>query len=278
MTCRAVLVTQVGLFDLSKLARHERQQWTGIILLPGNVISTYRHQTKTGSTSPIFPMSRRRTTTYASKIGCWPNAARSFAVCLPCIGSVDRTKTSMRKVIQEASQELVAKLVRAGYLQHALRHDAGATTMAIARLKEICETAGTMKAPKRGRRPLVILQVRWPRPAVTRVAIPQCAATGSIPATAPAPATAAGWSTGSAADGRSPRRRPPAPYRGYCRRTACGRPWIRPWSISQPRNGGGPRPVGRWSRRLTGTSSFRSGRTSAQIAGVRDFRKRRSWA
>jgi hypothetical protein len=58
----------------------------------------------------------------------------------------------MRKVIQEASQELVAKLVRAGYLQHALRHDADATTMAIARLKEICEAAGTMKAPQTGRR------------------------------------------------------------------------------------------------------------------------------
>ena len=42
----------------------------------------------------------------------------------------------MSKVIQEASQELNAKLVRAGYLQPALRHDADAITTPIARLKE----------------------------------------------------------------------------------------------------------------------------------------------
>jgi hypothetical protein len=42
----------------------------------------------------------------------------------------------MSKVIQEASQELIAKLVRAGYLQPALRHDADAVSTAIARLKE----------------------------------------------------------------------------------------------------------------------------------------------
>ena len=42
----------------------------------------------------------------------------------------------MSKVIEEASQELIAKLVRAGYLQPALRHDADAITTAIARLKE----------------------------------------------------------------------------------------------------------------------------------------------
>jgi hypothetical protein len=46
----------------------------------------------------------------------------------------------MSKVIQsslpEASQELVAKLVKARYLQPALRHDPGAVAVAIARLKE----------------------------------------------------------------------------------------------------------------------------------------------
>ena len=39
----------------------------------------------------------------------------------------------MSKVIQEALQELNAKLVRAGYLQPALRHDADAITTPIAR-------------------------------------------------------------------------------------------------------------------------------------------------
>jgi len=46
----------------------------------------------------------------------------------------------MSKVIRfslpEASQELIAKVVRAGYLQPTLRHDPDAITTAIARLKE----------------------------------------------------------------------------------------------------------------------------------------------
>jgi hypothetical protein len=46
----------------------------------------------------------------------------------------------MSKVIRfslpEASQELIAKLVRAGYLPPALRHDPDAITIAIARLKK----------------------------------------------------------------------------------------------------------------------------------------------
>jgi hypothetical protein len=42
-----------------------------------------------------------------------------------------------RSSYQAASQELIAKLTKAGYLQPALRHDADAITTAIARLKEI---------------------------------------------------------------------------------------------------------------------------------------------
>jgi hypothetical protein len=46
----------------------------------------------------------------------------------------------MTKVVrsphQTGSQELIAKLVKAGYLQIALRNDADAITIAIARLKE----------------------------------------------------------------------------------------------------------------------------------------------
>jgi hypothetical protein len=45
----------------------------------------------------------------------------------------------MRNVVrypQTASQELIARLVKAGYLRPALRNDADAITTAIARLKE----------------------------------------------------------------------------------------------------------------------------------------------
>jgi hypothetical protein len=46
----------------------------------------------------------------------------------------------MRKVAQSsyqpASQELITKLINAGYLQPALRNDANAITTAIARMKE----------------------------------------------------------------------------------------------------------------------------------------------
>jgi hypothetical protein len=45
----------------------------------------------------------------------------------------------MRKVrspYQAASQELIAKLINAGYLQPALRDDADAITTAIARMKD----------------------------------------------------------------------------------------------------------------------------------------------
>ena len=56
----------------------------------------------------------------------------------------------MSKVIQEASQELIAKLVRAGYLQPALRHDADAITTAIARLKEDLRGGGDDEGPQAG--------------------------------------------------------------------------------------------------------------------------------
>jgi hypothetical protein len=42
----------------------------------------------------------------------------------------------VRSAFQAASQELIAKLIKAGYLQPALRHDADAITAAIARLKQ----------------------------------------------------------------------------------------------------------------------------------------------
>ena len=58
----------------------------------------------------------------------------------------------MSKVIQEASQELNAKLVRAGYLQPALRHDADAITTPIARLKEDLRGGGDDEGPKRAQK------------------------------------------------------------------------------------------------------------------------------
>jgi hypothetical protein len=42
----------------------------------------------------------------------------------------------VRSSFQTASQELIARLIKAGYLQPALRNDADAITTAIARLKE----------------------------------------------------------------------------------------------------------------------------------------------
>jgi hypothetical protein len=42
----------------------------------------------------------------------------------------------IRSPFQAASQELITRLVKAGYLQPALRNDADAITPAIARLKE----------------------------------------------------------------------------------------------------------------------------------------------
>ena len=43
---------------------------------------------------------------------------------------------------QAASQELIAKLIKAGYLRPALRNDADAVTTAIARLKQDLRGAG----------------------------------------------------------------------------------------------------------------------------------------
>jgi hypothetical protein len=52
----------------------------------------------------------------------------------------------IRSSSQVASQELIAKLVKAGYLQHALCHDPGAIATAIARLKEHLR-GGDAKSP-----------------------------------------------------------------------------------------------------------------------------------
>ena len=58
----------------------------------------------------------------------------------------------MRKVVrspyQAASQELIAKLINAGYLQPALRDDAEAITTAIARLKEDLRGGGDDMGPR----------------------------------------------------------------------------------------------------------------------------------
>jgi uncharacterized protein YerC len=48
----------------------------------------------------------------------------------------------VRSSFQAASRELIAKLVKAGYLQPALRHDADAVTAAIARLKHDLRSGG----------------------------------------------------------------------------------------------------------------------------------------
>ena len=49
----------------------------------------------------------------------------------------------IRSPFQAASQELITRLVKAGYLQPALRNDADAITTAIARLKEDPEAEET---------------------------------------------------------------------------------------------------------------------------------------
>ena len=58
----------------------------------------------------------------------------------------------MTKVVRSpypaASQELIAKLINAGYLQPALRNDAGSITTAIARLKEHLRGGGDDEGPR----------------------------------------------------------------------------------------------------------------------------------
>jgi hypothetical protein len=49
----------------------------------------------------------------------------------------------------EPAQELIGKLIRGGYLQPALRHDADAITRAIARLREDLRSGGDAWGPKR---------------------------------------------------------------------------------------------------------------------------------
>ena len=48
----------------------------------------------------------------------------------------------VRSSFQAASRGLIAKLVKAGYLRPALRHDADAVTAAIARLKQDLRSGG----------------------------------------------------------------------------------------------------------------------------------------
>jgi hypothetical protein len=48
----------------------------------------------------------------------------------------------VRSSFQAASRELIAKLVKAGYLRPARRHDADAITAAIARLKQDLRSGG----------------------------------------------------------------------------------------------------------------------------------------
>jgi hypothetical protein len=48
----------------------------------------------------------------------------------------------VRSSFQAASRELIAGLVKAGYLRAALRHDADAITAAIARLKQDLRSGG----------------------------------------------------------------------------------------------------------------------------------------
>jgi hypothetical protein len=63
----------------------------------------------------------------------------------------------VRSSFQAASQELIAKLVKAGYLQHALRNDADAITTAITRLKEDLRGGEGRRGPegRLGPRPLL---------------------------------------------------------------------------------------------------------------------------
>jgi hypothetical protein len=54
----------------------------------------------------------------------------------------------IRSPLQAASQELITRLVKAGYLQPALRNDADAITTAIARLKEDLRGGTDDKRPR----------------------------------------------------------------------------------------------------------------------------------
>jgi surfactin synthase thioesterase subunit len=53
-----------------------------------------------------------------------------------------------RSYYQAASRELIAKLIKAGYLQPALRNDADAHTTAIAQLKEDLRGGGDDEGPR----------------------------------------------------------------------------------------------------------------------------------
>jgi hypothetical protein len=49
---------------------------------------------------------------------------------------------AVRSPFQAASSELIAKLIKAGYLRPALRHDVNAIAVAIARLKQDLRSGG----------------------------------------------------------------------------------------------------------------------------------------
>jgi hypothetical protein len=48
----------------------------------------------------------------------------------------------------EPSQELISRLIRSGYLQHALRHDPDAITKAITQLREALRGGGKDEGPQ----------------------------------------------------------------------------------------------------------------------------------
>ena len=53
-----------------------------------------------------------------------------------------------RALPPEPSQELIDKLIRSGYLQPTLRHDADAITRAIAQLRKDLRSGGEDKGPR----------------------------------------------------------------------------------------------------------------------------------
>ena len=61
----------------------------------------------------------------------------------------------VRSSFQAASQELIAKLIKAGYLRPALRNDADAVTTAIARLKQDLRGGGGRRRRSQNRLTLV---------------------------------------------------------------------------------------------------------------------------
>jgi hypothetical protein len=70
-----------------------------------------------------------------------------FASALNCYSEPHLTELKpmsdvIRSAYQAASREMIAKLIKAGYLQPALRNDADAITLAIARMKQALRGGG----------------------------------------------------------------------------------------------------------------------------------------